>query len=66
MFKENFNSYCLAKIISLKFSFFLFSCQADLKKMLVFRAPTYPPKTGPTKKCYCLSENLFFYFLVFL
>ena len=36
--------------------------EADLKKILVCRAPTYPPKTGPTQKVYCLSENLFFFF----
>ena len=30
--------------------------KADLKKMLVCRAPTYPPKTGPTPKQICLSE----------
>ena len=30
--------------------------------MLVCRAPTYPPKTGPTPKDHCLSENLYFLF----
>ena len=66
MFKENFNNYCLAKIISVNFSFFLFSCQADLKKMLGFRAPTYPPKTGPTQKMLLSFCESFFYFFVFL
>ena len=27
--------------------------------MLVCRAPTHPPKTGPTPKNYCLSKNFF-------
>ena len=31
-------------------------------KVLVCRAPIYPPKTGPTPKNYCLSENLFIFF----
>ena len=30
--------------------------------MLVCRAPIYPPKTGPTPKNHCLSENLYFLF----
>ena len=30
--------------------------------MLVCRAPIYPPKTGPTQKNHCLSENLYFLF----
>ena len=38
------------------------SKKADLKKMLVCRAPIYPPKTGPTPKNHCLSENLYFPF----
>ena len=31
-------------------------------KMLICRAPIYPPKTGPTQN-YCLSENLFIVFI---
>ena len=30
--------------------------------MLVCRAPIYTPKTGPTPKNHCLSENLYFLF----
>ena len=33
--------------------------------MFVCRAPAYPPKTGPTKKFFCLSENFFIFFLFF-
>ena len=33
--------------------------EADLKKKLACRAPTYPPKTRPTQKIYCLSEIFF-------
>ena len=66
MFKENFNNYCLAKIISVNFSFFFCFHVRSTLKICWFSVllPTHPKQALP-KKCYCLSENLFFNFLFF-
>ena len=64
MFKENFNNYCPAKIISVNSSF-LFACQANLKKCwFSVLLPTHQTQALP-KKFFCLSGNLFFYFFLF-
>ena len=36
-------------------------CKADLQKMMVCRAPTYPPKTGPTPKKIIAFLRIFFF-----
>ena len=60
MFKENFNNYCLTKIISVNFSFFLFSCQADLKKNVGFPCSYLPTQNRPYPKNVIVFLKIFF------